>query len=42
MLVDELQRAGVALVFLNREFGQSPEDELLLQRQGMIAEYERA
>jgi site-specific DNA recombinase len=42
MLVDELQRAGVALVFLNRELGQSPEDELLLQMQGMIAEYERA
>ena len=42
MLVDELQRAGVALVFLNREIGQSPEDELLLQMQGMIAEYERA
>ena len=42
MLVDELQRAGVELVFLNRELGQSPEDELLLQVQGMIAEYERA
>ncbi len=42
MLVDEFQRAGVTLVFLNRELGQSPEDELLLQMQGMIAEYERA
>jgi len=42
MLVDELQRAGADLVFLNRELGQSPEDELLLQVQGMIAEYERA
>lgn len=42
MLVDEFQRAGVELVFLNRELGQSPEDELLLQRQGMIAEYARA
>jgi site-specific DNA recombinase len=42
MLVDELQRAGVTLVFLNREISQSPEDELLLQMQGMIAEYERA
>jgi site-specific DNA recombinase len=42
MLVDELQRAGVGLVFLNRELSQSPEDELLLQMQGMIAEYERA
>jgi site-specific DNA recombinase len=42
MLLDEFQRAGVELVFLNRQMGQSPEDELLLQMQGMIAEYERA
>jgi len=42
LLVDEFQRAGVAVVFLNRELGKSPEDDLLLQVQGMIAEYERA
>jgi site-specific DNA recombinase len=42
ILVDEFARAGVEIVFLNREIGQSPEDELLLQMQGMIAEYERA
>lgn len=42
MLVDEFQRSGIELIFLNREIGQSPEDELLLQMQGMIAEYERA
>lgn len=42
MLVDEFQRAGVGLVFLNHPLSQSPEDELLLQMQGMIAEYERA
>jgi site-specific DNA recombinase len=42
MLVDECQRAGVTIVFLNRALDQSPEDELLLQVQGMIAEYERA
>jgi site-specific DNA recombinase len=42
MLVDECQRAGVTLVFLNCPLGKSPEDELLLQVQGMIAEYERA
>ena len=41
MLVDECQRGGVTLVFLNHALGQSPEDELLLQVQGMIAEYER-
>jgi site-specific DNA recombinase len=40
--VDELHRAGVEIVFLNRALGQSPEDDLLLQVQGMVAEYERA
>jgi len=41
LLVDEFSRAGVALVFLNRALGQSAEDDLLLQVQGVIAEYER-
>ena len=41
VLVEELMRAGVELVFLNRPLGQSPEDDLLLQVQGMMAEYER-
>ena len=42
LLVDELRRAGVEIVFLNRRIGASPEDDLLLQVQGMVAEYERA
>src|SRR5436305_5237463 len=42
LLVDELRRCGVELVFLNRPLGHSPEDDLLLQVQGVIAEYERA
>ena len=42
LLVDEFRRAGVEVRFLNRALGQSPEDDLLLQVQGMIAEYERA
>src|SRR5919109_1268172 len=42
LLVDEFQRAGVEIIFLNRELGRSPEDDLLLQVQGMMAEYERA
>jgi len=42
LLVDELQRCGVELVFLNRQIGTSPEEDLLLQVQGMVAEYERA
>lgn len=42
LLVEELQRAGVELVFLNHDLGRSPEEKLLLQVQGMMAEYERA
>ncbi len=42
LLVDEFQRCGVELVFLNRPLGESPEDDLLLQVQGVVAEYERA
>jgi len=42
LLIDELCRAGVDIVFLNRPLGQSPEDDLLLQVQGIVAEYERA
>ena len=41
LLVEELQRSGVELIFLNRTIGVSPEEDLLLQMQGMIAEYER-
>ena len=29
-------------IFLNKAIGQSPEDDLLLQVQGVVAEYERA
>src|SRR3954462_4709905 len=42
LLIDEFRRAGVEVVFLNRAIGLSPEDDLLLQVQGMVAEYERA
>jgi site-specific DNA recombinase len=42
LLVDELRRCGVELVFVNRDLAQTPEDQLLLQVQGMVAEYERA
>ncbi len=37
LLMDELQRAGVEVIFLNRAVGQTPEDQLLLQVQGMVA-----
>src|SRR5439155_22628326 len=42
LLVEELQRQGVDIVFLNHAIGQTPEENLLLQVQGMMAEYERA
>jgi hypothetical protein len=42
MLIEELRRAGVEIVFLNRPLRQSPEDDLLLQVQGIVSEYERA
>jgi site-specific DNA recombinase len=42
LLIDELRRCGIEVVFLNHQLGQTPEDELLLQVQGMVAEYERA
>src|SRR5271166_3093748 len=42
VLVEELQQHGIEIVFLNRDIKQTPEDNLLLQMQGMMAEYERA
>lgn len=41
VLIEELMRAGVEVVFLNRALGKTPEDDLLLQVQGMMSEYER-
>ena len=42
VLVDELRRCGVDILFLNHELGRSPEGDMLLQVQGIVAEYERA
>jgi site-specific DNA recombinase len=42
LLVDELRRCCVELVFLNHDIDKTLEDHLLLQMQGMMAEYERA
>ena len=42
LLVEEFRRSGAEVVFLNRSIGASAEDDLLLQVQGVIAEYERA
>ncbi len=37
LLIDEFSRCGIEVIFLNRELGQTPEDDLLLQVQGMVA-----
>lgn len=42
LLVEELARAGVQVIFLKSPSDPTPENELLVQFQGMIAEYERA
>ena len=42
LLLEEFAQAGTQVVFLNRPIGTTPEDSLLLQLQGMFAEYERA
>jgi site-specific DNA recombinase len=42
LLLEELQANGVEVVFVNRPVGSTPEDQLLLNVQGVVAEYERA
>jgi site-specific DNA recombinase len=42
LLIEELARAGTSVVFVKAPSGDTPEDALLVQFQGMIAEYERA
>ena len=42
LLSEELSRCGVDVIYLKSPSGDSPEDQLVVQFQGMIAEYERA
>ena len=42
LLTEEFARRGVAVVYLNAPPATTPEEHLLVQVQGMIAEYERA
>ena len=42
LLIEELARAGTRVEFVNGPRGDSPEDQLLVQFQGMFAEYEKA
>jgi site-specific DNA recombinase len=42
LVIEELARQGVETVFVNAPSMETPEDHLLVQFQGMLAEYERA
>jgi site-specific DNA recombinase len=42
LLLEEFAKGGIEVIFLNHDHTSSPEGDLLLQMQGMIAEYERA
>src|SRR5262249_16914124 len=42
ILLEEFKKFSVEVIFLNYEINDNPESHLLLQVQGMIAEYERA
>jgi site-specific DNA recombinase len=42
VILEELQQACCEVIFLNHGFGQSPAEQMLLQMQGVFAEYERA
>src|SRR5919199_5378079 len=41
LLLEELRRAGCRVVFLHHPISDDPNDQLLLQIQGAVAEYER-
>ena len=41
VLLEELERCGCRVEFLDRPMGQDPQDHLLLQIRGAVAEYER-
>src|SRR5438876_194762 len=40
ILIEELKRRGVEVVFLNRPLADTPEDKMLQGMQGLFAEYE--
>ena len=42
VVIDELEKHGCEIDFVNREIAHTPEDQMLLGMQGIIAEYERA
>jgi len=42
LVMEELKKKGIEVFFLNRPISDTPEDQLLLGVQGLIAEYEKA
>jgi site-specific DNA recombinase len=42
LLIDEMQRRGCQVEFLERPMSDDPHDQLLLQIRGVVAEYERS
>src|SRR5271156_6487453 len=43
ILIEEIEKSGAEIIFLNfHKSNDNPESQLLLQMQGMIAEYERS
>jgi len=42
LVIEELKKNGVEVLFLNKQISDTPEDQLLLGIEGLIAEYERA
>jgi site-specific DNA recombinase len=42
LLIEELTKLHIQMIFLHNPFGDTPQGKLLTQMQGMMAEYERA
>jgi len=42
LLMEEFQRGDCEVIFIQRPIGQGPDEDLLLQMQGVIAQYEHA
>ena len=42
VLLEEFRKAGCIVMFIHRPISDDPHDQLLLQIQGAVAEYERA
>ncbi len=41
ILLDEFKRQNIKVLFVNQDYKDNPEDQLMLQMQGVISEYER-